>query len=364
MMMIRRFYSSNTKFYNNASIDNYSKINTKKVTLKQLIAFSRNISEPKLLKSANYVKEELTVRIAHRIRDFQHLPFIVGLNGNMEKAYSLYTRAFDLLKRFKRISNLKDNEEFCALLKQLLHEHRVVIPLLSKGMKQEHKHLQPIQLDMFMNNMLRTRIGRRVLAEQHILLSEGLSVISQCSTDDVVAKCIELSRAELQQHHAKVPKVVVTSEKNIKFHYVMDHIEYILFELLKNALHHAIRTDKDVEVLVTSNERSVFFRVSDYGLGFSKNILPPNNSELLWSFYHHFQNSNVVNDDAGLIEGKVTDKSKSLHIGLQLARVFANYWGGEIRVCTMYGYGSDVYVRLDIKGETEEKLVVENYGKE
>lgn len=57
--------------------------------------------------------------------------------------------------------------------------------------------------------------------------------------------------------------------------------------------------------------------------------------------------------------GKLTDSKNHLKIGLQLARVFANYWGGEIKVNSMYGYGSDVYVKLDTTGEGIERLTWE-----
>jgi pyruvate dehydrogenase kinase 2/3/4 len=59
--------------------------------------------------------------------------------------------------------------------------------------------------------------------------------------------------------------------------------------------------------------------------------------------------------------GKISDSqmlNKHFRIGLQLARVFANYWGGELDVKTMYGYGSDVYVRINTTGDGVERLTV------
>lgn len=50
-------------FYQNRVIEQFASIATKRVTLRQLIAFSRNINHLKLLKSANYVREELSVRL-------------------------------------------------------------------------------------------------------------------------------------------------------------------------------------------------------------------------------------------------------------------------------------------------------------
>jgi len=35
-----------------------------------------------------------------------------------------------------------------------------------------------------------------------------------------------------------------------------------------------------------------------------------------------------------------------LGIGLPMSRVYAEYWGGDLKVYTMHGYGTDAYARL------------------
>jgi hypothetical protein len=50
-------------FYGNQLVEKYASLKTTKVTLLQLLAFGRHMNEHKLLKSANYVKKELAVRI-------------------------------------------------------------------------------------------------------------------------------------------------------------------------------------------------------------------------------------------------------------------------------------------------------------
>jgi pyruvate dehydrogenase kinase 2/3/4 len=58
-------------FYDSQIIQQYAIKETKRVTLRQLTVFGRSLTKEKLLKSANYVREELPIRLAHRIRDFQ-----------------------------------------------------------------------------------------------------------------------------------------------------------------------------------------------------------------------------------------------------------------------------------------------------
>jgi hypothetical protein len=68
-------------FYSNRIIEQYASIETKKVTINQLIAFGRHMNEHKLLKSANYVKHELCVRLGESEDgfNFAHCPFLIFL---------------------------------------------------------------------------------------------------------------------------------------------------------------------------------------------------------------------------------------------------------------------------------------------
>jgi Mitochondrial branched-chain alpha-ketoacid dehydrogenase kinase len=47
------------------------------------------VPRPTLLQSANYVRTELPVRIAHRIRDLQDLPYIVVMQEGVAKVYEV-----------------------------------------------------------------------------------------------------------------------------------------------------------------------------------------------------------------------------------------------------------------------------------
>jgi hypothetical protein len=40
------------------------------------------------------------------------------------------------------------------------------------------------------------------------------------------------------------------------------------------------------------------------------------------------------------------DQSLHLGIGLPMSRVYAEYWGGDLKVFTMHGYGTDAYAKF------------------
>uniref|UniRef100_A0A8B9ZAG4 Protein-serine/threonine kinase n=1 Tax=Buteo japonicus TaxID=224669 RepID=A0A8B9ZAG4_9AVES len=80
-----------------------------------------------ILKSARYLQQELPVRIAHRIKGFRSLPFIIGCNPTILHVHELYIRAFQKLSEFPPIQAQGDEARYCALLRQLLEDHKDVV---------------------------------------------------------------------------------------------------------------------------------------------------------------------------------------------------------------------------------------------
>ncbi|KAI9102475.1 hypothetical protein DFS34DRAFT_609306 [Phlyctochytrium arcticum] len=236
-------------FYQNRILEQYASQETKRVTLRQLTVFGRTLTEDKLLKSANYVRAELPVRLAHRIFDFQHLPFIVGTNPHIEHIYRLYWEAFETFRSIPHITNLEQNREFCDTVERMLDAHLVAIPRLAMGIAESGLHLNPKEADRFMNEMLRSRIGRRVLAEQHITLSAVFDgrdhqephfigiVNTQCRAQDVLQRCAHLAGQIFEEaFQVTPPEIIIDGHLDATFTYIPDQIEYIIFELLKNSM--------------------------------------------------------------------------------------------------------------------------------
>jgi len=91
----RSAHSSALHFYQNKQLDLYAAKEAHRLTLRQLVFFGRSMDEERLIKSANYVRTEIPVRIAHRIRDLQALPYIVVTQEGVAKVYELYWLAFE-----------------------------------------------------------------------------------------------------------------------------------------------------------------------------------------------------------------------------------------------------------------------------
>ncbi|KAH9943427.1 alpha-ketoacid dehydrogenase kinase [Epithele typhae] len=398
--------SSAVHFYQNKQLEAYAAKPATRLTLRQLVFFGKSMNEDRLIKSANYVRTELPIRIAHRLRDMQALPYAVVTQEGVDTVYELYRSAFDKFRRYPQITTLAENDAFCEFLRRILTEHKSVIPNLSLGMSLSSPYLQPDRLDSFMRRMLVSRISRRVLAEHHIVLTQSVRERDESSPsrDNVgvicthlkVKDCIQKCTRYLQDRprgmegsNSKVSwsQVLIDGHLDIKFAYIREHLEYIIYELLKNSFratrmkHPHAQTLPPIRATVVASDVDVCIRISDQGGGLvSPNIKSPSD---LFSF-SHLRNASRLTDarlgalrtasssDRGLtatvseqIRGWYPKPTGDMHaatphprigIGLPMSNIYATYFGGSLEMVSMDGYGTDVFVRLPKLGTNLEGI--------
>lgn len=120
------------------------------------MVFGRSLTEDRLISSANYVRTELPTRIAHRIRDIQHLPYVVVTNPHINDVYNLYYSAFDKFRKMKEIKTLEDNDQLCEIIGENLRMHLTVIPKLAMGIHESQGLIDSKDMDKFMNTILKS----------------------------------------------------------------------------------------------------------------------------------------------------------------------------------------------------------------
>ena len=350
----------------NALLETYSSTPSSPVTLRQLLVFSKQMNTEKLLKSANYVRTEIPIRLAHRIRDFQNLPFIVGANSNISQIYHLYWSSFDKYQQFPPITTISQNNDFNKLLSDSLTEHNNVLSLLATGFRESSIHLPQQTSEKFVNEFIKSRIGRRVLAQQHLSNSQSANkstfgINPNINIKQSLSHCIELARAHIFQQGVDPPLVnVFGNAENLC--YIQSHLEYILFQIILNSMQHTVIKHDAVDLEVNSvaamaedvfentvlvnheifsnlpainvtigeDDDQVMFRISDQGGGISRSDLP-----FVWSWFTRM------------------DKKPALGMGLPLARAYANYWNGDIEIKSLPGFGLDVYVKISKQNNPE-----------
>ncbi|CAK7218465.1 hypothetical protein SCUCBS95973_003494 [Sporothrix curviconia] len=191
------------------------------------------------------------------------------------------------------------------------------------------------------------------------------------------------------------PQWRIDGEPDTTFAYVPMHLEYIVTELLKNAFRAVVENKMHREPVVitiapepsgssssssgsseaNSNSSSILplddnapgvtIRIRDRGGGICPDVLPN-----IWSYsFTTFSDYDDLPSGSG--PGGGGDVSDGLNIiassnnggssiaglgyGLPLSRAYAEYFGGGIAVQSLYGWGTDVYLRLKGVGNIEYK---------
>ncbi|BGP12516.1 hypothetical protein JCM10213_007640 [Rhodosporidiobolus nylandii] len=301
-------------FFLNKVIESYAAKAATPISLKHMVNFGnagRNKGEKeeadKLIKGGNFLRTELPTRLSHRLRDLQSLPFGVASHPRIEHVMELYLEAFNGIRQFPLIKNLEDNDKFCQFMQSTLDQHRVVIPELAIGISETSPHqLSAAALDRIMLRMLRSRISRRVITEQHIALTSQFRerqekgkgraeesrvgvVDTHLNAADVVRKCAELLKA-LGGPEGNVP-IEIDGNTEQTFAYISEHLEFMLFEIIKNAAYstvsaHGADNLASFPILVTiiHGPRNLTIRVSDRGGGIPPyGGLPPDPSDLTFN---------------------------------------------------------------------------------
>ncbi|KAJ5223703.1 Pyruvate dehydrogenase kinase [Penicillium chermesinum] len=407
-----RYYSGQPPPWRPGSaVDQWVERPIRPISLRQLTFFGRTLTEPRLISSANYVRTELPTRLAHRLRDIQQLPYVVVSNPHLSLVYELYYKAFERFRVVPEIRSLEDNDRFCDILREALKEHLVVIPNLAMGVLKCRELVPADEMDRFMNTLLRARISRRVIAEQHLALTETFNspwhfpdsqertdmnsdfvgeVFLKCNAKEVVEHCGKVAQELMRKtsQSAQIPAITVQGHLTATFPYILSHLEYIVGELMRNSVQAVMEKYKDstqppppIQVLICETPQHVIMRISDQGGGLPRELLPS-----LWSFskgprtQSRLENLEQVPAMAATMqELKVSERTERktdqggyressldtltsrhpnlrLGMGLPMSRVYAEYWAGSLEMHSLEGYGVDAFLQISKLGNKNEQV--------
>lgn len=107
-----------------------------------------------------------------------------------------------------------------------------------------------------------------------------------------------------------------------------------------------------MKVIVTKGAEDVTVKIADRGGGMPRSV-----TKRIWTFAH-----STLSKERRALEDKHDfgrDEFTGGHIrgfGLPLARIYARYFGGEVTIKSMEGYGVDAYLYLPVLGVACENL--------
>ncbi|KAF4120218.1 to pyruvate dehydrogenase kinase [Geosmithia morbida] len=407
--------ASNSAWRPVSVLDEWVAKEARPISLRQLMVFGRSLTEERLISSANYVRTELPTRI----RDIQHLPYVVVTNPHINDVYNLYYSAFDKFRKVKEVKTLDDNDRMCEVISDNLKMHLTVIPKLAMGIHECQGLIDAKEMDRFMNTILKSRISRRVIAEQHLSLTETYNspsfspgaklsesdfigeVFIKCVAKDVIESCASAVKHIARSTNppdVQIPEIRIEGHLEASFPFILSHLEYIIGELLRNSVqavidrHHSPPSSSDndndssppppIDVTIAEAPQHITIRISDRGGGIPRHELP-----YLWAFSKGPQSQQRienlgrvpkmaatmqelhVEEELGRADLKtppyqdslasLTSRPPNLRLGmgLPLSRVYAEYWAGNLELHSLEGYGVDVFLQISRLGNKNEQVI-------
>ncbi|KAJ3210408.1 hypothetical protein HDU82_008167 [Entophlyctis luteolus] len=242
------------------------------------------------------------------------------------------------------------------------------------------QNLLPMDLQSFLDRFYLSRIGIRMLIGQHVALSKASVdgsrapqdyvgiICTRTSIRDVVTQAAENAQSVLQDSFgvfdppaiklviAGSSDAVDASVDDIEFMYVPSHLHHMLFELFKNSLRAIVEKygmDADgeyppIKVIVAQGHEDITIKISDEGGGIPRSGMP-----LIWTYMYTTAEKTDL-DEAG--SGGFRAPMAGFGYGLPLSRLYARYFGGDLKLISMEGYGTDAYLHLNRLSDSEEPL--------
>ncbi|RZC88209.1 hypothetical protein C5167_016009 [Papaver somniferum] len=340
------------------------------VSLRYMTEFGSRPTEKNLLISAQFLHKELAIRIARKALELEKLPYGLSEKPAVLKVRDWYVDSFSDVRSFKEINDTNDELAFTQTIKSIRLKHTSVAPTLALGVQQLKQDLGPkiniqdlSEIHQFLDRFYMSRIGIRMLIGQHVALHDPDPlpdcigcIHTRMSPLEVARNASEDARSICLREYGSSPDVKIYGDHNFTFPYVPSHLHLMVFELVKNSLR-AVQErfmDSDevappIRIIVADGLQDVTIKISDEGGGIPRCDLPK-----LFSYLYSTSKSPL--DENMTMSSSDTATMAGYGCGIPISRLYARYFGGDLQVISMEGYGTDAYLHLSRLGDSAEPL--------
>lgn len=336
-------------------------------------------AEPSALYAARWAHHQMHVRIAHRLRDFLFLPYKVMANPSMKSVFDKYVAAFQAHEEFHGAMGSEEAVgRYWLALAKIFEDNARVTRLLGAGRRQLVQ-LDPAlagTLDAFLDRFYTSRIGTHLVGSSFLQTwpvpdgarkpaSVAMGILQLTSPERFI-RDLANSPAAPRFGEAAVP-IDIEDSIGPPVLYVPGHLRTILREILYNAMEATAQAAQNgpgssepvpVRVRVNRGQFGVFVTISDQGGGIRC-------MERTWSWGARSDplptaaaaDGESLDDLLGAVDDDAADwpadtgehqgqRPLPLGFGAPLARLTARYFGGDLKLQTLLGYGTSAYVHI------------------
>lgn len=290
-------------------------------------------------------------------------------------------------------------------LNKIKKRHDATVATMAQGVqewKTEHKLVQVnLAIQTFLDRFYMLRIGIRMLIGQHIALNmlqalptkqriltilngKNLTpqpklarnnyvgvICTECNVKEIAEDAMETAKYICEEYYGlfEAPEVqLIAPQDLVLFMYVPGHLIHMFFEVLKNSLRATIEfhlqklkeemvaakpnlkiEDIDlndlkfppIKVIISEGYEDITIKISDEGGGIARSEIP-----LIWTYLY------TTVDQTPKLDSEYNQTSfkapmAGFGYGLPISRLYAQYFGGDLKLISMEGYGTDVYIHLN-----------------
>ncbi|XP_076824702.1 pyruvate dehydrogenase (acetyl-transferring) kinase, mitochondrial-like [Clavelina lepadiformis] len=341
-------------------IEYYSRFSPTPLSLRQFLDFAQKSGDEK--RSFKWLRQELPTRLANMVKEMNRLPDGLQAMPSTQLVTSWYQQSFEEVIDFDQDNaNCRDLVEFNKVLEGIIQRHRNVVETMAHGIMewnelQKHPEDGQDKIQYFLDRFYTSRIGIRILINQHILLF-GDSPVRQpdfygtidpkCDVPMVVEDAYNAAKFLCEQYYLGAPALnidvhnEIEESSEVSIIYVPSHLHHICFELFKNSMRatmerypHACDVPP-VQVRVTKGKSDLGIKISDAGGGASRSVTTR------WFEYLYSTAPRPPRSE----DARVTPLA-GYGYGLPISRLYARYLGGDLELQSMEGHGTDAYVYL------------------
>jgi pyruvate dehydrogenase kinase 2/3/4 len=328
------------------SIINIIKHNIKKPSnsLKIIKSYHQPITNKYLVTQSNFLKNELEIRLSHRIKDLINLPYGLPLTSEISSLTDSYITSLGEIYKHPNIDTSNDINKFTNLLLTIRDRHANAEFQVSNGI-QKIKYFDLIDnktLNKHLDNFFIERIGVRTLISQQITsVNYKQNIVKKCNLKNIIQDSVDDINMSCDRIYNDTANINITINPELNMLYIPSHIYYIVNEITKNSvIAHFDNSLEENPINISAYEGNddIIIKISDSGLGF-----PRKKINKLMSYYY---SSNPIEITAEL-EAANMPILGGLGVGLPLAKVYSKYLGGDIRINPIEGFGTEVLIYLD-----------------
>lgn len=339
------------------TINNILKVYAKKNITPLQINFLKkyNFSRPKetMLEQSKFLKEELSIRLSHRVFDLLKLPYGLPIMPSIKGVIDLYCNSFDRIQS-SRIHEADDIYHFCDLLSDIKNKHNNLEDNISKGLIDLKNELEPNLINYSLINkeldkFFLSRISIRTLITQNIeIVKNNNSLIKDCDINKIIEDSIDNVKYICENNYDKYPDIELLNKEKVIFPYIPSHIYYIINEILKNscvAQIENINFKENITIDYSEGYKDIIIQIKDKGNSFQlrdiQNIL----------MYSYSSNPIEIQNNCHnpIISG--------LGFGLPMAKLYSKYFGGDLIINPMENKGTIVTIYINKLGNNPETFI-------